>query len=316
MTDPPRRPGFADRPSADGSAAARGARAAERRPSLLSPQEGQGAVVASWAPRELGSARRGLGTLGLVAAGGVVLIVAWAAFGLASMVASQFDASPLLGWLSLGAVGAGAGLIGAAIWREARALRSLARVDELRAALADPAVPLARARAASLDWVRDVALRLPEAGRVVPAIEAARSVEEITAHLRAGVVVPLAAEAARIGRHAAVEGGAVVALSPSPALDAALALWRGLAVVREVAALHGLRPGVAATQRLLARTASIAATTAGADLLAQGAAERLLGATPIIKELAATVPGASVAAFRLYRLAVATAAACSPLPPR
>jgi putative membrane protein len=311
MTDPPRRPGFADDPPATITAPP-----GQRLPALLPGEEGAGAVVPAWSPRDLGGPRGGWGTLGLVAAGGAVLIGAWAGFGLAGMVAAQFAVSPVLGWLSLGAVGAGAGLIGAALLREARALRSLGRVDALRAALADPAAPLGRTREAALDWVRDVASRVPEASRVVPAIEAAGSVEEIAAHLRSGVVGPLAAEAARIGRRAAVEGGAIVALAPAPSLDAVIAGWRGLRVVREVAALHGLRPGLAATRRLLARTVSIAATTAGADLIAQTAAEGLVGATPVVKDLAAAVPGAGVAAFRLYRLAVATAAACSPISAR
>lgn len=307
MTDPARRPGFADDPPAT-VAKEQG----PRMPALLAAEEG-GAVTPAWAPKELSAPGGGWGTLGLLAAGGAVLIGAWAAFGLAGMVAAQFAASPLLGWLSAGAVAAGVGLIGAGLWREARALASLNRVDRLRAALADPAAPLGPTRAAALAWVKGVAERVPEAGRALPAIAAAGSVPEIAAHLRAGVLTALAAEAGRIGRRAAVEGGAIVALSPSPSLDAVVAGWRGLKVVREVAALHGLRPGQAATRRLLARTVSIAATTAGADLIAQTAAEGLVGATPILREIAGAVPGAGVTAFRLYRLALATAAACSPV---
>jgi putative membrane protein len=308
MTEPPRRPGFAGDPPA--------VSVPPRPPALLAESEAAGAVVPAWSPRPLDAPAGGWGTLGLAAAGAAVLIGAWAVFGLAGMVAAQFAVSPLLGWLSAAAVGAGAGLIGAALWREARALGSLARVDRLRDALADPSAPLEETRAAALAWARDVAARVPEAGRSIPAIGAAGSIEEIAAHLRSGVVSPLAAEAARIGRRAAVEGGAIVALVPAPSLDALIAGWRGLKVVREVAALHGLRPGLAATRRLVARAASIAATTAGADLIAQAAAEGLVGATPVLKEIAGTVPGAGVAAFRLYRLALATAAACSPLPQR
>lgn len=311
MTDPARRPGFADDPPSAAAAAPE----PPRMPALL-PAEERGAVAPSWAPKELSGPGGGWGTLRLLAAGGAVLLAAWAGFGLAGMVAAQFSASPLLGWLSVAAVGAGAGLIGAGLWREVRGMSSLARVDRLRAALSDPAAPLGATREEALAWVKDVALRVPEAGRVVPAISAAGSVAEIAAHLRAGVIAPLAAEAGRIGRRAAVEGGAIVALSPSPALDAAIAGWRGLRLVREVAALHGLRPGYAATRRLLARTVSIAATTAGADLLAQTAIESLVGATPMLREIAGAVPGASITAFRLYRLALATAAACSPLPQR
>lgn len=309
MTESPRRPGFAE----DGAAPAK---TQPRAPALLPATEGEGAVVPAWSPRALDAPAQGLGTLGLAAAGGAVLLGAWAAFGLAGIVAAQFAVSPLLGWLSSGVVGVGLGFLGAASWREARALAALGRVDRLRRALADPSAPLEPTREASLAWIRDVSARLPEAGRIVPAVAAAGSVEEIAAHLRSGVVAPLAAEASRIGRRAALEGGAIVALAPSPALDALIAAWRGLTLVREVAALYGLRPGIAATRRLLARTVSIAATTAGADLIAQTAAEGLVGATPVVKDLAAAVPGAGVAAFRLYRLAVATAAACSPLPPR
>jgi putative membrane protein len=307
MTDPPRRPGFTDdTPSPVAK------KEGPRMPALLAA-DARGAVTPAWAPKDLSAPGRGWGTVGLLAAGGAVLIGAWAAFGLAGMIAAQFAASPLLGWLSAAAVAAGVGLIGAGLLREARALASLARVDRLRAALADPAAPLGPTREAALAWVRDVAVRVPEAGRVIPAVSAAGSVPEIAAHLRAGVASALAAEAGRIGRRAAVEGGAIVALSPSPALDAVIAGWRGLRVVREVAALHGLRPGQAATRRLLSRTISIAATTAGADLIAQTAAEGLVGATPVLREIAGAVPGAGVTAFRLYRLALATAAACSPV---
>lgn len=311
MTD--RRPGFTDEPAARPVAERE---AAPRLPGLLE-EEGRGGPVAPvWAPAELAVPGAGWGTLGLAAAGAAVLLGAWAGFGLAGLVAAQFAASPVLGWLSLGVVGAGAGLVGASLWREWRGLASLKRVDRLRALLADPASPLEPTRSEAIAWVRGVAARVPEAGRVIPAIEAAGSVSEIAAHLAGGVSQALAAESARLGRRAAVEGGAVVALVPSPSLDAVVAGWRGLRVVREVAALHGFRPGLAATAKLLRRTVSIAATTAGADLLAQTTAESLVGATPVVRQLAASVPGAGIAAFRLYRLAIATAAACSPLPPR
>jgi hypothetical protein len=45
----------------------------------------------------------------------------------------------------------------------------------------------------------------------------------------------------------------------------------------------------------------------------KGAAEHFLRHMPILKHLTAAVPGATVAAFRLYRLAGITAKACCPL---
>lgn len=313
--DPPRRPGLSDaRGVVDDTQATRTAEAL-RTPALLAEEGSKGAVTVPWAPSDLAVPRGGLGTLGLAASGIAVLLATWAGFGLASLVADQFATSPLLGWLSLAAAGAGVALLGAAVLRELRGLASLGTVDGLAALLADPSAPVDDVRSRALAWVRGVARRVPEAGRVIPAINAAGTAAEIAAHLRAGVAALLAAEAARIGRRAAVEGGAIVALTPSPGLDGVIALWRGLRVVREVASLHGLRPGLFGTARLMRRTISIAATTAGADLLAQTAAEGFVGATPVVRELAAAVPGAGIAAFRLYRLAVATAAACSPLKP-
>ena len=73
-----------------------------------------------------------------------------------------------------------------------------------------------------------------------------------------------------------LEGGLVVAISPSPALDGVLAGLRGLSLLRQVAAIHGRRPGAAVTLALLRRLAWIAASTSGVDLLSHSLAESAL----------------------------------------
>ena len=110
-----------------------------------------------------------------------------------------------------------------------------------------------------------------------------------------------------------MQGGVVVAISPSPALDGVLAGLRGLSLLRQVAAIHGMRPGAAVTVALLRRLAWTAAGTSGMDLLGQGPADSALSHWPGFKQVAAALPGSGLTALRLKRLAEVTAKACSPI---
>ena len=105
----------------------------------------------------------------------------------------------------------------------------------------------------------------------------------------------------------------VVAISPSPALDGVLAGLRGLLLLRQVAAIHGMRPGGAVMLVLLRRLAWTAAGISAMDLLGQDLADSALSHVPVLRQLAAALPGSSLTALRLRRLADAAAQACSPL---
>ncbi|WP_369923389.1 DUF697 domain-containing protein [Roseomonas sp. FDAARGOS_362] len=89
-----------------------------------------------------------------------------------------------------------------------------------------------------------------------------------------------AADLAGGGPAGALEGGVMVAISPSPALDGVLAGLRGLSLVRQVAQIHGLRPNLAVTVALLRRAVWTAAGVSGADLVAQAVSEQVLGPDP------------------------------------
>ena len=89
---------------------------------------------------------------------------------------------------------------------------------------------------------------------------------------------------------------------------------RGVALIRQVARIYGLRPGLAVTVGLLRRVAWTVASVSGTELLSRAVADQVLERLPVIKHLAGAIPGTSVAEIRLYRLAGITAAACSPLP--
>jgi uncharacterized membrane protein YcjF (UPF0283 family) len=249
--------------------------------------------------------RPGMGTATLAAVGAAVLVLGLALLGAANFAADEFARSPWLGWLTVIVAVGGFGLIAASIAREVRGLLGLAHVDRLRAALADPA----RARAAALAWLD----ALPEGAALRPAVAAADSSEAVVALLRAGPVAALRAQSDALGRQAALQVFAMTAAVPAPSLDGLAMAWRGARLVRQVAALHGLRPGLLGSLALFRRVAMSAAGVVLTDVAATTLTHAVLN-HPLAQHVAGGLAGAGVAARRMIVLARVTAAACSPLP--
>lgn len=248
------------------------------------------------------------GTLKLLLGGAGVLAAGFAVLGSANFVMAQFERSPILGWLTLAVAVGGFGLIAAGVWRELRGLLALRSVDRLRAAVA--ASDIAALKAAIRPWLA----AQPEGAALVAALAPIEDPAAALALLRAGPVAALRARADALGRTAAVQVFAATAALPSPAFDGLLVAWRGARLVRQVAELHGMRPGTLATLALLRRTALSAAGVVAADLATDTAARAFLS-NPLLRHVAGDVAGAGVAARRMIVLARAAAAACSPLPP-
>ncbi len=300
-----RKPGFVDEAQAAPVAEA------PRRPVLLEPLPGAPSVIEpDWAP---GAVRQRVGpsSLAWLVGGVALLLLGWVGLSAVELVLAAFDRAAAYGWAASAVLGAAGGMIGWALSAEWRAWRALARVDRLRALLEGG--PLEPARAAALCWVGQVSARLRDPAAARAAVGRAGSVVELRAALQLHVAGPLAEAVGQAGQRAALQAGALVALAPHPALDALLAGWRGVRLVREVAAIHGLRPGAVATWALARRVVATAAGTAGVELLTQGLSDQLLQHMPVLRHVAGAVPGATLAAVRLYRLARVTAVACSPL---
>lgn len=252
--------------------------------------------------------RRGTGTLSLVLAGVAVLAFGLAALETANFVAAEFARSAVLGCLTLAVAIAGFGLVGAGVWRELRGILGLRTVDRWRAALAGTDVRAARA--AARHWLAD----LPEGEGILSAIAAADDPATIAALLRAGPVIALRARTDALSRAAAVQIFAAAAAVPSPVFDALLVGWRGLRLMRQVAELYGLRPGLLGMAALLRRTLLSAASVLTADVAANAALHGL-ASHPLLRHVAGDLAGATIAARRMIVLARATAAACDPVPP-
>lgn len=248
------------------------------------------------------------GTAVLGLAGVAVLALGLAGLSVGNFVADQFARSAWLGWVTLGVAGVGFGLIGAGLWRELRALIALRRVDDLRVALGSG--DAAQVMEAARSWCRVV----PGGGAIGPALRAVNDPDAALALLRAGPSQDLRHQADQLGRTAAVQAVAGVAAIPSPALDVLFVAWRGVRLVRQVATLYGVRPGLLGTLGLLRRTA-VAATMVGAASIAGNTAARAVLSHPLLAHALGEAAAAGIAARRLLVLARATAIACDPVPP-
>jgi putative membrane protein len=259
------------------------------------------------------AAPRPLGTLTWIAAGLGLLIVGGSALALAGFVIDQMARSQALGVATLVVVIlAGAAILWGA-FLELRSYRRLARVDHLRALLHRPGCPVEQARDACALWLDSVAVHLPDPASAHAALDACRTTEEVRAMMRHQPLDILRAKARAAGTRAGLQAGFLVAITPSPALDGLVAGLRSLSLIRQVAALYGLRPGFSVTIGLMRRAAWTAAAVYGVHVAASVAATNLLADTPVLRHVASSVPGAGLTATRLYWLSQAVAEACSPV---
>ncbi len=243
----------------------------------------------------------------LVLSGFAVLALGLAALQTGNFVAAEFAHSRLLGGLALAVAVTGFGLILSGIAGEMRALLRLRGVDRLRRDLAGGDA-IAQLRAAR-HWLGGI-----EGGDALLApLAALNDPDAVVPLLRAGMEAGLRARADALGRRAALQVVAGMAATPAPSLVVLLISWRGLRLIRQVASLYGLRPGVLGTLSLLRRTAFAAGATAVTEVAVNTAAHAVLS-TPLLAHLAGEMAGGAVAARRMVVLARATAVACTPLP--
>ncbi len=249
---------------------------------------------------------RGWSSLGLAGTGLAVLVLGFSLLEAGNFIAAQFAQGGWLGWLTLIVALAGFGLLFTAIGREVRGYLGLGTVDQARAAHARGDV--AALRLALRQWQA----RLPP-GRARAEGLATMPMDAACALVEATTLAPIAREAEALGRGAAIQAFAMTAISPSPGLDVLVFSWRGIRLVRQVAALHGFRPGIAGTVALLRRVAMDAATVAATDVAVEAMLRGVLSSR-IAEHVAGEAAAGAVAARRMILLARATDEACRVLP--
>jgi putative membrane protein len=254
-----------------------------------------------------------MGALGWIGAGLGVLVVGGSLLALIGFVVDQMARSVVLGWASLATVTVGVLAVLWGVTREIRSYRRLARVDALRAKLRLPGVPIEVVRTECAAWLRTVSDQLSDPEQIRLAMNGCATTDEVRAMLSHRAIEPLREQAAALGGSAASQGAALVAIIPSPALDGLAAGLRSLKLIRDVAALYGLRPGVSVTLGLVRRAAVTAASVYGVNEIAGAAAAHFLADAPVLRSIASAAPGAGITARRIYLLSRTVAEACSPL---
>ncbi|MBB3173258.1 putative membrane protein [Endobacter medicaginis] len=249
-------------------------------------------------------------TLGLAIGGVAVLILGLGALEVGNFVADEFRRAVWLGWLTLVIAVSGFGLILAAIGHELRGLASLEAVDRLRAEL-NGKDAVARHRAARR-WVSMLPAAVGERQALLPALDAVNDPDALLALLVQGPGRRLRVEVDALSRRAALQVAATLAATPSAGLAGLVIAWRGIRLLRQIAALHGLRPGLLATMGLIRRTVFAAGAVAAGEAVANAAAHALLS-NPLLGRLAGEMAGAGIAARRMIVMGRAAAAASTPL---
>jgi putative membrane protein len=126
------------------------------------------------------------------------------------------------------------------------------------------------------------------------------------------VLAPLDRQGRRLVIRGARDIGALTALSPLGILDGLIVLWRTLSMLRAIARLYGVRPGAAASIRLLRRTLAHVLAAGVGELLSDAAVEAA-GAS-LLSVLSARAGQGAVHGLLAARLGLAALQVCRPLP--
>jgi len=134
----------------------------------------------------------------------------------------------------------------------------------------------------------------------------------ILKQFRGAVLVPLDQEARRAVRANAMAVLGATAISPHPALDVAIVVWRGIVMVRKVAEIYGLRPSGFTTLHLTRSVVVSAAMAMAADPAGEAVANALGGS--LAEKVSARFAEGSISGLRALRLGVRAIEVCRPLP--
>ena len=251
------------------------------------------------AERGAGSARAAtLAVLGLVA----VAIIA----SLGNSLILAFQQAAVWGGVLAGMVGVLAGILGWAVWREWRGYVVLDVVDTMRRDLQGQ--DAAAVQGAALAWLRGI--RRTDLAEDV--LRQAADAETVRALLRGGPIKELEERTVRLGRAYGFRVLAATAVCPWPGLDGLVVVWQSIRMVREIALIHGMRPGTLGSAALLRRAAMDAGVVVATDMAVTAAVDALLSSL-WVGGLAGQAAGSAVAARRIVRLALVTGAYCRPL---
>ncbi|MFO7956513.1 MAG: DUF697 domain-containing protein [Candidatus Brocadiia bacterium] len=263
---------------------------------------------------------RRTGTLLLAAVAALALLVVAREIG--ALVSSSYAVHPALGWAVAGLTGLILTLLGVIVAREVEGYLRLANFENMRQAFAqldasphDPELNEAASRELEsyLEYLQESAEPelLARIRRLRERMDLAESPVEWREDVDRILLGPMDEEAREAVHREAVNVGIGTAISPYGLLDAVVATWRNVRLVRRIADIYRVRAGAYGTYLIIRRTITSAAL---ADL-AHEASVALLGTTRSLFTLvgAPVAQGLANAALTV-RLGLGALEACRPMP--
>lgn len=252
--------------------------------------------------------------------GGLLLLLILLAIDWALALA---DRSPALAWVAAAAIGLMALGLGLWAFKESVALGRLGTAEAIQARL-DPATAADTAGTAGSDAVpfdrlleaATLLRRLPDYGPALDRWRAQAQPDHPPAAqvqlFEALVLAERDRAAIAVVRTSVRDAFMTVALSPTTLTDTLLFAWRAMRLVRQVAEVYGLKPGLFARLRLARQVLMDLGTLTAADL-AGDAVSHMLGDKLLGRVSVAAGEGA-VAAWRMARLGLMILDRCRPVP--
>ncbi|MEO0635933.1 MAG: TIGR01620 family protein [Pseudomonadota bacterium] len=257
-------------------------------------------------------------TFGKLFFGAVGLLVSLAlGLWIDGLVRTLLETWPPLGWFALGLTALALVIaIGFAL-REIWALKRLARMDVLRQAVADARTNAdGSAAMAAVDQVAALYKSRPETASGRGEVEAHRN-DIMSADIRLDVAERalmrlLDMEAQRLVTRSSARVAMVTAVSPRALVDVGYVLFENLRLIRRIAELYGLRPGLFGSVRLTAAVVSHLAVT-GTIAVGDGILHQAIG-TGVAARLSARFGEGVVNGLLTARIGISASDLCRPMP--
>jgi putative membrane protein len=256
------------------------------------------------------------GGIALILAGFTTLIAALLILEFVLTIAEAYARSPWLGAVATLLFAAAILLLALGLTREVSALFALRSNQAWRLQMADPRTSLAVRKQIAAAWLGTLDSALLDTAELLRQVAAAPDRESLEITLREHALARL--EDAAKARTAAMGYQVSIAklLVHTPALEGLLFLFLTFRLLRRIAALYGLRPGLLAAMALYRRVLLDASVLLGVDVVATEVGAGFLAGNPMMRWLGEEGPGAALVLLRVRRFGRAAALECSPLPVR
>ncbi len=246
-------------------------------------------------------------------------VILWMALEVHLFVQRSFETSAGYGWISLSLV---IGMVGALTWilaSEVIAYVKLRSVERLQKAIQSDNNPTFTKHLLETYCQRLRRRHDPEINSAIGHFErseqemrtAEGKVAPLNVRIERTLLVPLDRRVDRIIQRESVSVGLITGLAPWAVIDAILVLWRNVRMMRNIASVYGVRPGIAGTTRLV-RKALFNVVVAD---LSQHASDLVTSKVPALGVVAPAAAQGMTSAMLTIRLGLWTQAMCRPTAP-